>query len=183
MTPIHTDDLATMLLARLTPSGVLNDAETPGRYVRALEEMLSGYATDPKALLRCFEDTEADEIVVVRDIPFASVCEHHVLPFFGHAHVAYVPKGKIVGLSKIPRLVEAFARRLQVQERLTRQIAQALHEHVGAAGVAVILRGQHSCMRLRGARSPGDMITSSLLGVFRTDPAARAEALQLIGGW
>lgn len=155
-------------------------AETPARVVKALTEMTSGYGQDPAAILKAFE-SPSDEIVIVRGIPFASMCEHHMLPFTGVAHVAYLPKGKVAGLSKIPRLVHCFARRLQMQERMTAEIADALEKNIGARGVAVVVRGVHTCCALRGIRSANEMVTSSMRGVFRDDATARAEVLQLIG--
>lgn len=155
-------------------------AETPARVVKALSEMTAGYAQDPKSILKAFP-SPSDEIVIVRGIPFASMCEHHMLPFTGVAHVAYLPDGKVAGLSKIPRLVQCYARRLQMQERLTAEIADAMEKHLGARGVAVVVRGVHTCCALRGIKSPNEMVTSSMRGVFRTDSTARSEVLQLIG--
>jgi GTP cyclohydrolase I len=149
--------------------------ETPRRYLKAMKELTAGYVEDPsKILSKCFNEPY-DEMVIVRDIAFWSLCEHHLLPFHGSATVAYVPKGKVVGLSKIPRLVQAFARRLQVQERLTQQIAKAMEEHLNPEGVGVVIRGTHTCMAMRGVKSEGSMVTSCLLGCFREDPRARAE--------
>lgn len=160
------------------------DNETPGRLARALIDMTSGYAFDEDAIgrmLKCFPvDAQHDGIVVVRNIPFASVCEHHVLPFTGTCAVAYLPNDRIVGVSKIPRLVRALSRRLQVQERIGVQIADAIMEHVGARGAFVVMRAQHSCMAIRGAECPGEMVTSTARGVFLTSGEARAEALELM---
>lgn len=156
-------------------------AATPARLARALAEMTSGYTEDPAAHLQRTFDVRHDELVLVRDIPFASLCEHHVLPFAGTVSVAYIPQGRIVGLSKIPRMVAGFARRLQVQERLTTQVAEAMERALGPKGVAVHVRGNHSCMQLRGARTHGEMVTSSMRGVFRNDASARAEVLSLMG--
>lgn len=156
--------------------------DTPGRVVRALAEMTEGYRMDPAVILeRVFDEPSSDEMVVVDGIDFTSLCEHHLLPFAGTAVVGYVPQGgKVVGLSKIPRLVECFARRLQVQERLTRQIADAMDTHLAPAGVGVVLRAKHSCMGCRGVRKPAaSMVTSATLGLFRDDPRARAEFLAL----
>lgn len=154
--------------------------ETPRRVVAALEEMTVGYKEDPKVLLSTVFDEDYDEIVILKDIPFVSLCEHHLLVFSGTADVGYLPGGKVVGLSKLARLVDCFARRLQVQERLTKQIAEAIQEHLGAKGVGAVIRASHSCMACRGVRKPGaTMITSAMLGVFRENPAARAEFLDL----
>lgn len=157
------------------------DPETPGRMARALTELTSGYGADLKAILKTFPRGDADSgIVIVRDIPFASVCEHHVLPFTGTATVAYLPSDRIVGLSKIPRLVDAVTRRLQVQERIGSLVADALMEHVGARGVMVVLKSRHTCMTLRGAKCPGEMLTSTIRGVFENEASARAEVLSLM---
>jgi len=158
-------------------------AETPTRMAKALMEMVSGYyGPRPEEILgRTFPHEGYDEVVVVRSIPFVSLCEHHVLPFTGEVSVGYLPKNRIVGLSKIPRLVEAFSRRLQVQERMTKQIADAMDEHLSPKGLVVRVAGRHSCMSLRGVRSPGEMVTQAVRGVFREDAAARAEVLDLLG--
>lgn len=158
------------------------DPETPGRMARALTELTSGYGADLKAILKTFPRGDADSgIVIVRDIPFASVCEHHVLPFTGTVTVAYLPSDRIVGLSKIPRLVDVITRRLQVQERIGALVSDALMEHVGAKGVMVVIKSKHTCMTLRGARCPGEMVTSTIRGVFEHEASARAEVLSLIG--
>lgn len=156
--------------------------DTPARVVRALAEMTDGYRVDVEALLtRTFED-RCDEMVVVRDIEFTSLCEHHVLPFVGTASVGYVPRDRVVGLSKIARLVDVFAHRLQVQERMTVQIAEALQTHLAPLGVGVIVTARHSCMSCRGIRkASAEMVTSSMLGVFRDKPEARTEFLSLTG--
>jgi GTP cyclohydrolase I len=153
--------------------------ETPRRVVKAYKEMTVGYEADISALLGVTFDVDCDEMVVVKDIPFSSLCEHHMLPFTGTATVAYIPGKQVVGLSKIPRLVDAFAKRLQVQERLTNQIADAMVEHLDPIGVGVIIKGHHSCMSLRGVGKSGTMMTSALRGVMRTKPEARAEFLHL----
>lgn len=159
--------------------------ETPRRVAAAYQEWLAGYQQDPAELLTQFEDGSEryHDIVLVKDIPVHSLCEHHMTPFFGVAHVAYIPAGKIVGLSKLPRLVDCFARRLQVQERITSQVAHALADsHLGALAVGVILRCRHLCMESRGIRQSGaETVTSCMLGAFDKDAAARAELLQLIG--
>ena len=157
-------------------------AKTPERFARALTEMLGGYDVDLGSFAATSFDAEGyDQVVVVSGIPFASLCEHHVLPFTGIAHVGYLPGSRIIGLSKIPRLVRAVSRRLQVQERMTQQIADALAAAVTPKGVAVIVEGTHSCMLLRGAETPGRMVTSCMRGVFRDHAAARAEVLRLFG--
>jgi GTP cyclohydrolase I len=156
---------------------------TPERVARSWREITSGYALDVKALLNgaVFKAPDSN-MVVVSDIHFYSMCEHHLLPFFGRAHVAYIPARKIIGLSKIPRLVAAFSRRLQVQERLTCQIASVLEETIAPHGVGVVIEARHLCMEMRGARSVcAPTKTSSMRGVFRTDARTRAEFLNLIG--
>jgi GTP cyclohydrolase I len=160
--------------------------DTPDRVQRALWEMTSGYDEDPAALLtRQFVDVErADEMIALVGIGFVSLCEHHMMPFTGTASVAYVPAdgAAIVGLSKLARLVDVYARRLQVQERLTRQVTDALDEHLDTIGSACVVRASHTCMTARGVRKGGaDMVTSSVTGVFRDNPAARAEFMALIG--
>lgn len=155
--------------------------ETPLRVAKALGELTSGYAVDPAALLKTFDNDGTRDMVVVRDIPFYSLCEHHMLPFTGTAHIAYVPGDRIVGLSKFARLVDAFARRLQVQERLTNQIATTLDETLAPAGVMVVVEAEHFCMAMRGVQKQGSKtITSAVRGVFNTQPEARAEALDLL---
>lgn len=155
--------------------------DTPKRVVKAFEEMTSGYAQNPKEILsKTFEQTY-DEVIIVRGISFTSLCEHHLLPFTGTADVGYIP-GLVVGLSKIPRLVDCFARRLQMQERLSRQIAEAIQLHLNAQGVAVVIRGSHSCMGCRGVRKPeAEMVTSVMLGMFKDNASARSEFLALTG--
>lgn len=156
--------------------GLLN---TPDRYVRMLDELLEGYRVDPVALLNeaIFEETY-DEMVIVRDIEFYSMCEHHMLPFLGRAHVAYFPKGKVIGLSKIPRIVDMFARRLQVQERMTRQIAEFIDGVLNPWGVAVVIEGLHLCATMRGVKKhDARMTTSAMFGVFRNSLATREEFL------
>lgn len=157
--------------------------ETPGRYLRAWKEFTSGYDEDIPALFKAFDDgaLSYDEMVVVKDIPVHSQCEHHLVPFFGTATVAYVPDGRIIGLSKINRLVNAFARRLQVQERLTTQIAEAMEEHLKPKGVGVVIRCRHMCVEARGIKQQGSMtVTSALRGVMRTDSSARSEFMRLV---
>jgi GTP cyclohydrolase I len=157
--------------------------ETPDRVLRAYAEHFSGYRLDPAELLaRTFTDVEGyEELVLVSDIEVFSHCEHHMVPFVGRAHVAYIPNGRVVGLSKLARVVDVFAKRLQVQEKLTAQIAGAIQQHLGPQGVAVILQCQHFCMCYRGVKKPSSWTTTSKLhGLFLTDPAARTELLKLI---
>jgi GTP cyclohydrolase I len=155
---------------------------TPERVARMYAELLTGYKTDPVALVNgALFEAEYDEMVVVRDVEFASLCEHHLLPFIGHAHVAYIPKGKILGLSKIPRIVDMYARRLQIQERMTRQIADFLTAHVQPQGVAVVIEALHLCASIRGVRkAQARMVTSAMYGVFKRDPRTRAEFMEHI---
>ncbi len=154
--------------------------ETPARMIKALEEMTSGYNQNPKEIIKLFEK-DGDEMITVTGIQFTSLCEHHVLPFTGTAVVGYIPEDKMVGLSKIPRLVLAFAKRLQTQERLTAEIAEAFDSIVEPLGVGVILKAHHSCMGCRGVVQPSaQMITSSMLGAMRDNPTARSELLSLI---
>jgi GTP cyclohydrolase IA len=157
-------------------------AKTPERVAKSLRYLTSGYDKDVKDVLNdALFVEEYDEMVVVKDIDFASLCEHHLLPFFGKCHVAYMPARKIVGLSKIPRLVEVFARRLQVQERLTTQIASALNEALEPRGVAVVMEGVHLCMLMRGVEKQNSKaVTSAMLGAFRDRPETRAEFMELI---
>lgn len=152
---------------------------TPGRFYRAIWEMTGGYREEPAKILEKTFDVTYDEMVVVEGIEFTSLCEHHLLPFNGTATVGYIPKAKVVGLSKIPRLVQCYARRFQVQERMTRQIAEAMQQHLQPPGVGVLVRSRHSCMGSRGIRSSGAMVTSALLGVMRDRPEARQEFLEL----
>ncbi len=155
---------------------------TPERVRESWGFLTEGYAQDPKALIEnsVYSDS-CEEMVLVRDIPLYSLCEHHLLPFFGSAHVGYIPNGKIVGISKIARMVDLFARRFQVQERLTQQIAETLMEVLKPKGVGVVLQARHLCMEMRGAQKRGtSIITSSMLGAFRKRPETRAEFMQLI---
>ncbi len=157
--------------------------ETPARVARSYAELFAGLHEDPRAHLRRLFTVKYDEMVLVKDITFASLCEHHLLPFIGKAHVAYLPNGKVVGLSKIPRAVDALAHRPQVQERMTEQLADLLMEELDARGVAVILEATHTCMAIRGVRKSGSvMTTSSMRGTFRTNPATRSELLALVYG-
>lgn len=155
---------------------------TPDRVARMYKELLSGYAADPLKIINgALFDVEYDEMVVVKDIDFYSLCEHHMLPFFGKAHVAYLPGERVVGLSKIPRIVDMFARRLQVQERMTRRIADLLDEVLEAHGVAVVVEGVHMCSMMRGVKKANSrMLTSAMLGSFRDNHVTRAEFMQHI---
>ncbi|GJQ21508.1 MAG: GTP cyclohydrolase 1 [Bacteroidia bacterium] len=157
---------------------------TPHRVAKAFEFLTSGYEKDVvKVLNGAIFDEKYNEMVLVKDIDFFSLCEHHLLPFFGKVHIAYIPDGKIVGLSKLPRLVEIFAWRLQVQERLTHQIAQTLLAHLKPAGVAVVLEARHMCMMMRGVeRQNAAAVTSAMLGVFKDDQRVRQEFLDLLKG-
>ncbi len=157
---------------------------TPERHARAMEFLTSGYQKTPKSVVgKGVFHENSSEIVIVRDIELFSLCEHHLLPFYGKAHVAYLPNGKIIGLSKIPRIVDVYARRLQVQERLTNQISTALMEILEPSGVAVIIEAFHLCMMMRGVEKQNSYtITSAMLGVFRDDPVTRSELLSLLGG-
>jgi GTP cyclohydrolase I len=155
---------------------------TPGRVARAYEFLTQGYQLDPQKILNdaVFEESY-NEMLIVKDIDFYSLCEHHMLPFFGRAHVAYVPNGKIVGLSKIARLVEMYSRRLQVQERLTNQIAHVIEKVLQPRGVAVIIEAQHLCMMMRGVQKQNSYaISSAMLGDFESDPKTRSEFVQLV---
>ena len=155
---------------------------TPDRFANAYQEILSGYNTDPVQLVNgALFSVDYDEMVIVKDIEYYSMCEHHMLPFFGHVHVAYIPKGKVIGLSKIPRIVDMFAHRLQVQERMTQQIADFVEESIRPEGVAVVAEGRHLCMMMRGIRKQeANMTTSAMLGVFRTHTDTRLEFLNRI---
>ena len=157
--------------------------ETPARVARALEESCAGLCQDPALLFEKSFDVGCHEMVIVRDIPFYSLCEHHLLPFFGVAHVAYLPgeDGRVCGISKLARVVDVFAKRPQVQEQLTRQVADAVMEGVGASGVLVVIEAEHLCMTMRGVRKPGAKTTTSAVrGAFERHDATRAEAMSLI---
>ena len=155
---------------------------TPARVARSLEFLTSGYQVDvPKIINEAIFTEKYDEMVIVKDIEVYSLCEHHMLPFYGKCHVAYMPNGKVVGLSKIPRIVDAFAKRLQVQERLTNQIAEILMEYLTPQGVAVVIEARHLCMMMRGVQKQNTVVTTSaLLGVFRENQATRDEFMHLI---
>ncbi|GGF99746.1 GTP cyclohydrolase I FolE [Paenibacillus aceti] len=155
--------------------------ETPARVARMYEEIFAGYEIDPREVLGVTFEEDHEELVIVKDIVYFSQCEHHMAPFFGKAHIGYIPSGRIAGLSKLARLVEAVTRRLQVQERITSQIADILEEVLKPQGVIVVVEGEHMCMCARGVKKPGSKtITSAVRGTFRTDAAARAEFLSLI---
>lgn len=159
--------------------------DTPARVVRSYRELFAGYEVDPREYLeRTFEEVGGyDDLVVLRDIRFVSFCEHHMLPVIGKAHVGYLPTDRVVGISKLARVVRGFARRLQIQEKMTAQIAKAIQEVLQPAGVGVVIEAEHSCMTLRGVNSPGSSLTtSSLLGVIRDDPRTREEFLRLARG-
>lgn len=157
---------------------------TPERVARMYAELTAGYNADPESLINdAIFDIDYDEMVTVKDIDFYSLCEHHLLPFFGKAHVAYIPKGKVIGLSKIPRIVEMYARRLQVQERMTVQIADFLNETLKPQGVAVVVEGKHMCAVMRGVKKENaKMVTSAMRGGFKRDQRTRSEFLRLIRG-
>ena len=159
--------------------------DTPARVAAMYEELFSGLDDDPARHLTVTFAADHDEMVMVRDIPFASLCEHHLVPFIGRAHVAYIPgtDGRITGLSKLARLVDGYARRLQVQERMTTQIADAIESALGPRGVLVVVEAEHLCMSMRGVKKPGTLtVTSAVRGLFRSDAATRAEAMQFVHG-
>lgn len=157
-------------------------ANTPNRVTRALRFLTKGYNEDPEAIFEgALFNVKYDEMVIIRDIELYSLCEHHMLPFFGKCHVGYVPSDKVVGVSKIPRLVEIFARRLQVQERLTQQIASTIQKAINPRGVGVVIEAQHLCMMMRGIEKQNTkMVTSAMLGAFRNDQRSRMEFLGLL---
>ncbi len=157
--------------------------ETPARVARMYSEMFSGLDRDPREHLKKFFSEKHDEVVLVRDISFCSLCEHHMLPFMGTAHIGYLPDGKVIGLSKLARVVEDVSRRPQVQERMTEQIADLLVDELNAKGVAVVIEATHTCMTIRGVRKPGSVcVTSAMKGLFRSNLSSRAEIMQLIYG-
>jgi len=159
--------------------------DTPARVARMYAETCAGLHEDPSRHLKVTFDADHDEMILVREIPFYSMCEHHLVPFFGHAHVAYIPSanGRITGLSKLARLVDGYAKRPQVQERLTTQVAQAMESALEPRGIVVVIEAEHLCMGMRGVRKPGSTtVTSAVRGIFRTDPSARAEAMRFIQG-
>ena len=157
--------------------------ETPGRVARAYRELFSGYEADPRAYLeKTFEEVGGyDELVVLTDIRVVSFCEHHMLPFLGRAHVVYLPRNRVVGISKLARVVNGFSRRLQIQEKLTSQVAEAIQDILQPKGVGVVIQSEHSCMTMRGVNTPGSLLTTStLLGEVRDDPRTRQEFLELV---
>lgn len=155
--------------------------ETPERVAKSFSKLYGGYAQDPKDVVTVFDNEGYDEMIIAKDIEFYSMCEHHMLPFFGKAHVGYVPNNKIIGLSKMPRLVEIFSRRLQNQERLTKQIAEALNDSLSPKGVGVVVEGSHFCMMARGVEKQScKMSTSFFVGGFKSDQRTRSEFLNLI---
>ena len=157
--------------------------DTPKRVGRMYAELLAGMWNDPTQHVKSAFSENYDEVVLLRDISFYSICEHHMMPFIGTAHVAYLPAGKVLGVSKLARIVDCFAHRLQVQERLTAQIADFLMNNLQAKGVAVVIEASHSCMTIRGIKKPGAMMTTSALrGIFKSDPRSRAEVLSLMNG-
>jgi GTP cyclohydrolase IA len=177
-----TEDLYTELITRLGEDpGRDGLIKTPERTAQAMSYLTKGYREDAEKILRgALFDVDYDEMVIVRDIEVFSLCEHHMLPFFGKVHVAYIPKGKVIGLSKIPRLVEVFARRLQVQERLTRQIADSIQEAIEPQGVGVVIEARHLCMMMRGVeKQHSSTVTSAMLGVFHQQNT-RTEFLSLV---
>jgi GTP cyclohydrolase I len=155
---------------------------TPVRVEKAMQFLVKGYKEDPEALLRnALFSVNYDEMVIVKDVEMFSLCEHHLLPFFGKVHVAYIPNGKVIGLSKIPRLIEVFSRRLQIQERLTTQIAEAIQNAIEPQGVGVVIEARHLCMMMRGVeKQHSSAVTSSMLGCFRSEEETRTEFLSLI---
>ena len=158
--------------------------ETPARVARMYEEIFAGMEDDPKKYLKVFDEDNNDEMVVVRDIPIYSMCEHHLIPFFGKAHIAYIPgDGKVIGLSKLARIVNCFAKKPQLQERLTAQVADFLDENLHPKGVAVVIEAEHLCMTMRGARASGAQTrTSALRGMMKSDARTRAETMTLLSG-
>jgi len=177
------EDLVREMIVRL---GEEPDREglsrTPARVHKAMQFLVKGYKDDPEALLRkALFTVNYDEMVIVKDIEMFSLCEHHLLPFFGKVHVAYIPNGKVIGLSKIPRLIEIFSRRLQIQERLTTQIAEAIQNTIEPQGVGVVIEARHLCMMMRGVeKQHSSAVTSSMLGCFRNEEETRTEFLSLI---
>ncbi len=182
---ISTEDMYRELIGRfgedVSRDGLLR---TPERVGKSMAFLTRGYREDPgKILLGAMFDVDYDEMVIVKDVEVFSLCEHHMLPFFGKVHVAYIPNGKVIGLSKIPRLVDVFARRLQVQERLTRQIADAIQEAIEPQGVGVVIEARHLCMMMRGVeKQHSSTVTSAMVGAFRTEHQTRHEFLSLVRG-
>lgn len=157
--------------------------ETPKRIRKAYDEVFSGYKQNPKDLMKTFKDGSCKEMVILKNCEFYSMCEHHMFPFFGHISIGYIPNGKVIGISKLARLVDCFAKRMQIQERLTSQIADTIMEELGALGVMVICEGVHFCMRSRGVKKQdASMVTSAVRGVFAEDSKVRQEFLSLVKG-
>jgi GTP cyclohydrolase I len=185
--PNKTDDGQDIILRMLQRIGEDSKrtglADTPARVVRSWKELFKGYATKPESIITLFDEGDGfDEIVVLRDIEMYSTCEHHMLPFIGRAHIAYLPGGKLLGVSKLARLLEVYSRRLQIQERIGQQVTEFLMNQVGAKGAACIIEASHLCMQMRGvSKQHSVMVTSSLRGVFRESPPARAELMGLLG--
>ena len=182
---VDTDKIAKAAHEILIAVGEDTDREglkrTPERVARMYVELLAGMREDPKTHLRGVFTENCDEIVLLRDIPFYSICEHHLMPFIGSAHVAYLPSGMILGVSKLARIVDCFARRLQTQERLAYQIADFIMHNLKPQGVAVVLEASHSCMTIRGIKKPGSvMVTSAIRGIFKKDPRSRSEVMSLM---
>jgi GTP cyclohydrolase IA len=186
MTQQQKDEMARLVREQLKLVGEKPDREglrrTPIRVAEAYSFLTSGYKLDPSTVLNdALFETKSDEMVIVKDIDFYSLCEHHMLPFFGKCHVAYIPRKKVIGLSKLPRLVEVYARRLQIQERMTYEIAASIKKLIGAQGVGVVIEAQHLCMMMRGVEKQNSYaITSAMLGAFRNDSRTRSEFLNLI---
>jgi len=185
LTSASFEDLAHEMLVRVGEDPDRDGLRrTPQRYVKALQDLTKGYHEDPEAIVRgALFNVDYDEMVIVKDIEMLSLCEHHLLPFFGKVHVAYLPKGKVIGLSKLPRLIDIFARRLQVQERLTTQIAETIERAIEPQGVGVVIEARHLCMMMRGVeKQHSSAVTSSMLGAFRQEKETRDEFLSLIRG-
>ena len=186
MTSKQKNEFAESVIHQLRLTGENPEREgllrTPERVAESMDFLTSGYASNPMTVLNeALFDAVSDEMVIVKDIDFYSLCEHHLLPFFGKCHVAYIPRTQVIGLSKVPRLVDVFSRRLQVQERLTNEIAECIREAVDPLGVGVIMQGTHLCMAMRGVEKQNSAtVTSAMLGTFRSDARTRAEFLQLV---
>ena len=183
LTSASFEDLVREMIVRLGEDPAREGlTRTPGRVHRAYEYLLKGYREDPEAMLKdALFSVTYDEMVIIKDVEMFSLCEHHMLPFFGKVHVAYIPNGKVIGLSKIPRLVEIFSRRLQIQERLTTQIAETIQKAIQPLGVGVVIEARHLCMMMRGVeKQHSAAVTSSMLGSFRDEQETRTEFLSLI---
>lgn len=176
------EELAKQLIAQVDPHPTREGlVETPERVAKSFAKLYGGYTQDPKEVITVFDNEGYDEMVIARNIEFYSMCEHHMLPFFGKVNVGYVPADKIIGLSKMPRLVEVFSRRLQNQERMTKQIADSINEALKPKGVGVVVQGQHLCMQARGVeKQTCEMVTSSFVGLLKEDIRTRTEFLGLI---